>query len=279
MKKYFPYRNLFITTLVMLTSALPVLSLEFDTSIDKEIKEKYNTSQLEDTILPNLPKTAPVSTKTTPPKAQLNYNISTPVTITPVAPNEGIKLSQWTTFKVRSNQQISDWTREGSAVSFTTTEAIYKKGVTIPAGAVFRGVITNSHQPQITGNGGLVEIKLTSISYNGKSFSLNGKVTKANHKKIFFNNIKGKRQYWKGVSNRINKGEKFYNKTRNTSHKMQSNPVLAILSPVPVLVGYAGYGVCTVISPITAIWSKGGHVSIPAGSEFELKLRDSIYVK
>ena len=52
-------------------------------------------------------------------------------------------------------------------------------------------------------------IRVTSMSYNGRSFPVNAKITKANSKKIFFNNIKGKRQYWKGVANQIDKGEAF----------------------------------------------------------------------
>lgn len=272
-------KNFVITILVMLVYALPVLSLELDTSIDQEIKKKYNSSKLEDTVLPNLPNITPASSTPTPPKSLPNYNTTVIPAITPVNPKDGIKISSWTKFKVKSNQLISDWSKEGTVVSFTTTVPVYKKNITIPAGTVFKGVIINSHRPQITGNGGLVILKITSISYGGKTFRTDAKVTKANYKKIFFNNIKGKRQYWKGVANRINKGEDFYNKTKKISNKLSSNPIFIILSPFPIIVGAAGCTVCTILSPITAITTKGGNLSIPAGSEFEIKLLEPAYVK
>lgn len=263
----------------MLVYALPVLSLELDTSIDQEIKKKYNSSQLENTVLPNLPNTIPSKPAATPPKSLPNYTTVTPPVVTPVNPKEGIKISSWTKFKVRSNQLISDWSKEGTVVSFTTTEPVHKKNITIPAGTVLKGVVLDSHRPQITGNGGLVVLKISSISYNGKTFRTDAKITKANYKKIFFNKMKGKRQYWKGVANKINKGENFYNKTKKVSNKLSSNPVFIILSPFPVIVGAVGCTVCTILSPITAIPTRGGNLSIPAGSEFEIKLLEPAYVK
>ena len=83
----------------------------------------------------------------------------------------------------------------------------------------------------MTGNGGLVVLMVDSITVNGQTRSVHGKITKANLKKIFFNNIKGKRQYWKGVANQIDKGENFYKKTRRTSSKLADNPVGVIISP------------------------------------------------
>ena len=59
---------------------------------------------------------------------------------------------------------------------------------------------------------------------------------------------------------------------------MADNPILIILSPVPTLVGYVGYAGCTVLSPITGLTNKGGNISIPAGSSFEIKLLDSAYI-
>ena len=182
-------------------------------------------------------------------------------------------------FRSKSNQTVSNWLKEGSTVSFKTTAPVFKKGgVSIPAGTTIYGTVTDSHLPQKTGNGGLVVIKVTGLSYNGKTYAATGKVTKANAKKIFFNNIKGKRQYLAGVGKQIDKGEAFYKKTKNTANKMSDNPILVILSPIPVIVGYAGYAVCTVLSPITGLNNKGGNISIPAGSSFELKLQNEAFV-
>lgn len=250
-------------------------ALDLDLSVDEEIKKKYNSSKLEYDVLPNLPNVTPSTS--TPPKSTPTYITSVP-NITKVDKVSGKKIPSGTKFQVKSNQTVSDWSKVGANVSFTTTANVYSKYITIPSGSKLYGKIANSHRPQMTGNGGLVEVEITSITYNGKTYQADGKITKANYKNIFFNNIKGKRQYWKNVEKKIDKGEKFYQKTRNVANKMANNPVLILLSPVPTVVGMAGYSVCTVLSPITAISDKGGNISIPAGSSFEIKLTEPVYV-
>lgn len=271
-------KKTFITGLILCTGVLPALSLELDMSVDEEIKRKYNSSKLEYDVLPNLPKVSP-STQTSVPKTTPVYSTTKAPTITKIDKSAATKIPNRTKFQVKSNQTVSNWLKEGTAVSFKTTAPVFKKGgVSIPAGTTIYGTVTDSHLPQKTGNGGLVVIKVTGLSYNGKTYAANGKVTKANAKKIFFNNIKGKRQYLAGVGKQIDKGEAFYKKTKNTANKMSDNPILVILSPIPIVVGYAGYAVCTVLSPITGLNNKGANISIPAGSSFELKLQDEAYV-
>ena len=263
---------LFITFLI---TVMPSYALQLDLSVDEEIKKKYNSSKLEYEVLPNLPKSA---TPSLPTKNTPTYSSTIP-SITKLDKNTGIKISSGTKFKVKSNQTISDWSTKDGVVSFSTSETIYKKLASIPVGTKIYGKITDSHAPQITGNGGLVEIEITSITYNGKTYEAEGKIIKANSKKIFFNNIKGKRKYWKNVGNHISKGETFYKKTRNISNKMSSNPITSLLSPIPTAVGMIGCTVCTILSPITAIGTKGENISIPAGSSFEIKLTNPTYVQ
>ncbi|MBE7712228.1 MAG: hypothetical protein E7Z87_00620 [Cyanobacteria bacterium SIG26] len=275
-------KNIYIIFFVLITlfTNNQVLALNFDTSIDAEIKQKYNSTKLENEVLPNLPK-VPASSKpayknnTTIPK---ETSQETKPTITKVDPKDAIKINKRTKFQANSNQKISDWLSEGTLVSFTTTLPVYKKYVTIPSGTKITAMITDSHQPQITGNGGLVELKITAMNYNGKNYTLNGKITKANHKKIFFNNIKGKRKYLKGIANQVNNGEKFYKKSRNISGKLANNPIGVIFSPIPTVIGIAGYSICTILSPITAIGTKGENITIPAGSQFEIKLLDNAFI-
>lgn len=262
---------------------MPAFSLELDLSVDEEIKKKYDTSKIEYDVLPNLPKvTSPSNTpqnySSGVPQNLPTYSTSAPQ-ITKADIKTGIKIPQWTKFQVKSNQTISDWSQKGSYVTFTSTSPVYKKNITIPTGTKFHGLIVNSHRPQNSGNGGLVVIRITSMTYKGKTYNINGKITKANTKKIFFNNIKGKRQYLAGVGKRIEQGENFYKKTRKTTNKMADNPILVILSPIPTIVGVAGYSVCTILSPFTALTTKGGNLSIPSGSNFEIKLLDSAYVQ
>jgi len=264
--------------LILFVCSMPVYSLEFDTSIDAEIKSKYNSKQLEYDILPNLPKvntTTPTSVNT--PKASLEYSIEKPQ-ITKINPKNGIKIDKWTKFNANSNQTISDKSKAGTNISFTTTAPVYKKNITIPAGSKLYGTIVNTHPPQVTGNGGLIIVKIDSLTYNGKTYPINAKITKANYKKIFFNRIKGKRQYLKGVSKQVNKGENFYKKSNKVSSKMSSIPIVSLLSPLPTVVGAAGYTIQTVISPLTGLTNRGGSITIPAGSSFEIKLLDNAYI-
>ncbi len=276
-------KKIFINLLILTISAMPVLAFDLDMSVDDTIKKQYDTGKLEQDVLNNninqsQKQSIKNSTSKSLPSATLDYS-PTPMVITKADNVYTKKIPQWTTFTAKSNQAISGYSRKGTKVSFTTTENIYKKEVTIPAGTKFYGEIVNSHGAQSTGNGALVVLKITSMTYNGTTYQVRGKITKAKSKKIFFNNIKGQRQYIAGIGKQIDKGENFYKKTRRVSSKMSDNPILVILSPIPTLVGFVSYAGCTALSPITALTTKGGNLKLPAGSVFEIKLLDRVYVK
>lgn len=292
------FRKDIISTIfiIFMLFATPVFALELDTSVDDEIRRTYDPSKLEQS-LPALPKTAPTQQNTvpkTPQTTQAQQAAPKSLPSTPAAkpqlgvkklPNEykfdkstAIRIKKGTKFRVKSNSVISDYLREGAKVSFTSIKPVTQRYITIMEGTKFTAVVEDSHQPQMSGNGGLVVLMVDSITVNGKTRSVHGKITKANMKKIFFNNIKGKRQYWKGVANQIDKGENFYKKTRRTSSKLADNPVGVIISPIPTITGIVVYAVNFVGSPLFAIWSKGGRISIPAGSEFEIKLLEDVYL-
>ena len=270
------------------------LALELDMSVDEEIRKKYDSSKLENTVLPPLPKidnsqnkTIPINNTTTTtttkqttsiPKVTPTYTTEVRPQITPADKKAAIKIFRWTTFETKSNQKINNWLSVGSSVSFTTTAPVYKKNITIPTGTIFKGTITDVHKPQATGNGGLVVIKITSMTFNGKTYPVNAKITKANAKNIYLNNIKGQRQYWANAGKQVDKGEAFYQRARKTSTKLANNPIGIIISPIPTIVGVAGYTVNTAISPITSIFAKGGNVYIPTGSSFEIRLNESAYI-
>lgn len=266
------------------------LALELDMSVDEEIRKKYDSSKLENTVLPPLPKIDNSQNKTTPinntttqqttsiPKVTPTYTTEVRPQITPADKKAAIKIFRWTTFETKSNQKINNWLSVGSSVSFTTTAPVYKKNITIPTGTIFKGTITDVHKPQATGNGGLVVIKITSMTFNGKTYPVNAKITKANAKNIYLNNIKGQRQYWANAGKQVDKGEAFYQRARKTSTKLANNPIGIIISPIPTIIGVAGYTVNTAISPITSIFAKGGNESIPTGSSFEIRLNESAYI-
>ena len=289
-------KNISTIFIIFMLLATPVFALELDTSVDDEIRRTYDPSKLEQS-LPALPKTAPTQQNTvpkTPQTTQAPQTAPKSLPSTPAAkpqlgvkklPNEykfdkstAIRIKKGTKFRVKSNSVISDYLKEGARVSFTTIKPVTQRYITVMDGTKFTAVVEDSHLPQMTGNGGLIVLMVDSITVNGQTRSVHGKITKANMKKIFFNNIKGKRQYWKGVANQIDKGENFYKKTRRTSSKLADNPVGVIISPIPTITGIVVYAVNFVGSPLFAIWSKGARISIPAGSEFEIKLLEDVYL-
>ena len=289
-------KNISTIFIIFMLLATPVFALELDTSVDDEIRRTYDPSKLEQS-LPALPKTAPTQQNTVPKTSQTTQAPQTaPKSLpsTPVAkpqlgvkklPNEykfdkstAIRIKKGTKFRVKSNSVISDYLREGAKVSFTSIKPVTQRYITVPVGTKFTAVVEDSHQPQMSGNGGLVVLMIDSITVNGQTRSVHGKITKANMKKIFFNNMKGKRTYWKGVANQVDKGENFYKKTRRTSSKLADNPVGILISPIPVLTGMVVYAVNFAGSPLLALFSKGGRISIPAGSEFEIKLLEDVYL-
>ena len=289
-------KNISTIFIIFMLLATPVFALELDTSVDDEIRRTYDPSKLEQS-LPALPKTAPTQQNTvpkTPQTTQAPQTAPKSLPSTPVAkpqlgvkklPNEykydkstAIRIKKGTKFRVKSNSVISDYLREGAKVSFTSIKPVTQRYITVMEGTKFTAVVEDSHQPQMSGNGGLVVLMVDSITVNGQTRSVHGKITKANMKKIFFNNMKGKRSYWKGVANQVDKGENFYKKTRRTSSKLADNPVGILISPIPVLTGMVVYAVNFVGSPLFALFSKGGRISIPAGSEFEIKLLEDVYL-
>ena len=272
---------------MILLSALsiPVFGYELDTSVNNQIEQKYDANKLNKDMNINqnqVPKQ--ISNKKPPKGTPVFDNSTTPATkISNVAQNIvttkiGTKIPSGTKFSVKSNASISGWSGVNSLLTFTSTQPVYKSNIVIPAGTQFKGVITASHAGQITGNGGLIKIKITSMTFNGKTIALEGKITKVNSKNVFFNNIKGARQYLQGVDNKISQGINFYKKARNLSSKMSSNPVGTILSPIPTITGWLGSAVCTVTSPVTGLTQKGKNISIPSGSLYEIKLTQDAYI-
>ena len=114
--------------------------------------------------------------------------------------------------------------------------------------------------------------------YKGRTIPLNAYVTRADSKKIFLNNIKGERNYLKTMWKKGNWGRTLFGRMLNLTVSLGGDGATLLLSPFPFAYGTICLGVNTLVSPITAFFSKGGHVSIPAGSEFRIKLLDDAYI-
>lgn len=240
-------------------------AVDFDTSIDESIRSEYN---LENNNLPKLPSAVPTATVDIPKVPTYNPTGKT------------YKLISGTKVNLISNSSVSDRYAEGNKVAFSAQEGfVTQEGTIIPAGTIFKGTITDTHRPQITGNGGLIEIDINEIYFNGISSPINTKLSKANSKKIFLGNIKGKRTYFKNIAKSMQPGIKFYNGTQKVASSMNKVPVINFVSFVPVLLGGAVYGVNLIASPFISIFKKGESISIPSGSVFEIKILGANEIK
>ena len=283
--------KIFILILMLVVSTqMLVFGYELDLSINDEIEKKYDSNKLNQdmntsattnkkssnsTTLSNkaVPKSTPVFDLTSIPLVTKIQN-----TVNKTASNLGMELPSGTTFDVKSSVKLTDWSGVNTPITFTSINPVTKKLLTVPSGTTFKGNIVLAHHGQITGNGALLEIDITSMTLNGKTYPIEAKVTKVNSKNIFLNKIKGQRQYITGVKNKVQSGVAFYKKSRQISNKLSSTAIGTIVSPLPTIVGLVGATASTVVSPITGLIQKGSGISIPANSEFEIKLTKDVYL-
>ena len=279
--------NFLVTAIVFSFMLMPALALEFDVSVDEEIRKNYNPSKLELENLPPVPNVKPTKqvqpitnipkSPVVPPKGELIPADKKPVVYSSDK-STMVKLRKGTKFRVVSQQGVSDASRVGTRLTFVSQNSVTQRYITVLKGTTFYGEVVDAHLPQMSGNGGLIELKVDSMLYKGSTYGVNARITKVNGRKVFVNNIKGQRKYMRNLVNQVDKGENFYKKSRQVSGKLSDNPIGVIIAPVPTLVGMGGYAVNLVGSPIVSLFNKGGRISIPAGSEFEIKLVEDAYL-
>lgn len=282
---------------------MPVLSLELDTSIDEDIRRNYNPNQIdEDMGLPALPKILNqpnavevqniqpkkvnsgefnstssgtgnlVQVKPTKQTAKTNYKKSLS------AQSSYITLKKGTKIKTKLLTNVSDYSPKGTRLSFVTTYPVTTTYFTIPSGTKLQGVVVNSHRPWLSGNGGLIEIKLTSISMQAEIQPISAFVANANHKKIFFNNIKGKRKYAKSMLKVMKPGSQFCKKMMGVTFNLARDGSSVLISPFSFTAGILALGGNVIVSPVIALFYKGEHISFKSGNEFVFKLDQDVFV-
>lgn len=252
---------------ILLTST-HAFAFDLDETVDDEIRKNYGTQE------ENLPALPAITKHLETTKTQ---EVTPPITY-PVYKGGNIKIKKGTSINVASNSAISDWQHAGTGVKFKTKQPIYGKNYTIPASTIFNGEIIESHQPQITCNGGLVVIRIHSMIYKGQTVPVNAYITRANDKKIFLNNIKGERKYLKTMWQKGNWGRTLFNRMLTLTVNLGGEGSTLILSPFPLAYGTICLGANALTSPFCAFFSKGGHVSIPAGRAFKIKLLDDVFI-
>jgi len=273
----FLLRIVTITLFLLISFAKHAQAFDLDMTVEDDIRKNYNSSKLvKDTetedleVLPDLPD------KLINENSTQTDSFAMPVR---ALTTKNVKIPKGTSFDVVNIDKISDWQKKGTSVKFKTTSPIHKKKYTIPASTVFIGEIIESHQPQISCNGGLVAIRIKSMIYKGETITLNAYVIRANDKIIFFNDIKGKRKYLKTVWQKGNWGRSIFGRMMTLTINLGGEGSTLLLSPFPLLYGTLCLGANTLVSPITAFFHKGGHVLINSGSNFRIKLINDTYIE
>lgn len=299
MKKSF-VKILCLTSILALFGA-PIRAFDLDETVDDDIRKHYNDSKLINDVnttnnnalnkslndagtntgdeeelppLPNITKSKPSAKKS---EVINNAAIITPPKSVPYTAGSK-KVRKGTLFDVVSSSAISDWQGKGTNVKFVMRTAKTAKHYNIPSYTTFSGKIIEVHPPQVSCNGGLVVIHLYSMNYKGQTVPINGYIVRANDKKVFFNNIKGKRTYLKTVWKKGNWGRSLFNNMLNLTVRLGGDTSTLVLAPFPFLYGTVCVGLNTIASPVTAFFQKGKHLSIPAGSKFRIRLIDDIYI-
>lgn len=258
-------------------------ALELDTSIDDEIRKNYNPSKIEDDMgLPPLPKIYSESSPTPIYKKQISNtpktNISTQVQRTKNLGENFVTIKKGTKFKVKSQGTISDRYKRGTKVSFISIYPVTTTYFTIPSGSLIYGEIVDSHKPQLTGNGGLIKIKLTSVVVNNGVQPLSAYVTKANSKHVFFNSIKGKRKFISSMLKSMTPGKNYMIKMVRITKNLAIDGSTVILTPFSLAAGVIGFGGNALVSPVIALFRKGNSISLPQNSIFEVKLDEDCFI-
>lgn len=280
---------------------MPVLAVNFDTSLDDEIRKNYNPNKIEaDMALPALPKiingsqnvpgkppekpavrqikksTAPAPQKYTleaqlPPATAAKFKQA-------IYSENYATLKAGTKINVKLLSSISDKTPKGTKISFVSQYPVSTTYFTIPIGTVFNGRIGDSHRPQLAGNGGLIVIDINSLTLNDGTHPISAYVTTVNYKNVFFNNIKGKRNYLNGMVKSTAPGRHFFGKMLSITANLARDGSSIILSPFSLGLGVIILAGNVIASPALALFYKGGSVYIKEGANFEIKLLDDMII-
>lgn len=281
-------RKILIFYIVLFLLIQPVYAVIADDSVDASIRKTYNTDIVEKNLLPNLPQVEPTvqydsqSTIFEQEDQPINNIIKTQslqITQNYDRQYKEIKVRKGTRFKLKLQNSIGDTTPRGTRITMVSVYPEASRYVTIPAGTVFRGQVINSHPPQLLGNGGLVEIKMDELIYKGSAYHIDSKVSIANYKRIYLDNIKGRQKYLKSMGNFTRPGNRFMNKMWRVSERLSDGGAEVILVPVALFCGVAVYGFNMALSPVLSLFSMGESMRIPRGTYFEIKLTENALIR
>ena len=281
---------------------VPVFGIDLDYTVDDAIRKNYGVgtngiNNAKPTVKPAQKTTpAPAKPKTTESMPKLpaipqnkqpvskqttaTTNKTTPVKKAVIkkttTPSKSFPMRKGMSFEIVNTSAISDKQRAGTRIVFTTKKPIKTAYYTIPQGTKLTGEIAESHTPQISGNGGLVSLSIDTIILGGKYQHIETRVLRVGGKKVFLEDIKGKRSYWKNTVNKGKWGRRTFHKMNKLSADLIQDKTTVILSPFTFVYGVVLGTVSTATSPIVSLFCKGGSVYIPANTPFKIKLTQDV---
>ena len=303
--KTFAFRVIcFITVLFLSLFYCSARAIDLDATVNDSSRSTYSSSQPQDnkkfTViknasdvstknseeneLPPLPKILQQKQTTTMPVKQYSYEknttqaVYTPTKTKAYRPTNIAKLRKGMCFEIVNTAKISDYQKAGTYVNFAAPKDIKTPYFTIPKGTKFSGKIVDSHRPQFTCNGGLLVISVNSITMAGKRQQIKSVITKVGDKKVFFENYKGKRTYWKTVWHKGAWGRALYHEMWKTTVNLCAKGSTVALSPFTMLYGVICWSGNTIASPVIEIFNKGGSAVIPQGTKITIKLLEDVNI-
>lgn len=280
----------FLSLVLMLNFlSMPVMAFQLDTSVNDEIRKTYNPDKLdEDMGLPALPKIPSSEFKNQESEVKTNkvqYKTHEVATYEKEPTKHVVKseassalLKKGTRIKLKLMNNISDRSPKGTRVNFVSIYPVTTTYFSIPAGTIFKGEILNSHGPQLSANGGLIVVNVNTVILNDEVQPISSRVTNANYKHIYKNNIKGKRKYIASVFDSTKPGFRFFGRTCGWARYLAENGWAIILSPVPIFAGVLVMGGNIVISPVLGLFYKGKPIYFDKGAVFDIKLMQDVYL-
>lgn len=309
-------KNIITIAIVQAMTFMPVFAIDLDYTVDDAIRKNYKVEQGPSVTTPTTVTPKPVTSATTqqtkkvnseplpklpalpksmnttknvqatqsagkiPVQNKVQQNVSrSAITRTTQQTYTCIPLRKGTEIEISNINAISDKQKVGTNIVFVSDKPIKTPYYTIPQGTKFVGKIVETHNPQITGNGGLVSIEVITIILANQYQHIDTRIIKINDKKVFFEDIKGKHSYWQNTVNKGKWGRNTYKKMKKLSSNLAKDKTTVILSPFTFVYGAALGCISTASSPIVSIFCKGGSVNLPVGTRFIIKFEKDAKVR
>ncbi len=207
-----------------------------------------------------------------------NIDYSTPQTFTEKKELEALKISKGTKFLVKSKQDVSNFSNNGSKIVF---ESVYPEKIipnTAPSKLVFKGNITKTRNPQLAGSSALVKIKIDKMVVGNISYPVNGLITKINNKPVYFNSLKGDSSFLANTFKNASIKSGVLSKVYKDPCDVVCEETNAFISPLYLLSGAILQTSNLVLSPVGALFKTGKDLYIKNNSDFVIKLADDVFI-